>query len=116
MIAWHAGHPDGTDDAAPPPTRPARPSTTDPNTAPCVPGCLPPSCPARRVPQIINGIRCGQPMYPSQRLDLGHTDDRTGYIGLVHHACNIRAAAIKANQTRQPARSGPPLMVTSRRW
>ena len=34
--------------------------------------------------------RCGLPMYVSQLLDLDHTDDRTGYLGLSHRACNRR--------------------------
>jgi hypothetical protein len=35
--------------------------------------------------------RCGMPMYPGMKLDLDHTDDRTGYIGLSHASCNRRA-------------------------
>src|SRR5712672_3554157 len=34
--------------------------------------------------------RCGQPMYVTQLLDLDHTDDRTGYLGLSHRSCNRR--------------------------
>jgi len=34
--------------------------------------------------------RCGQPMYVSQLLDLDHTDDRAGYLGLSHRSCNRR--------------------------
>ena len=34
--------------------------------------------------------RCGLPMYPTQLLDLDHTDDRAGYLGLSHRACNRR--------------------------
>jgi hypothetical protein len=34
--------------------------------------------------------RCGQPMYVTQLLDLDHTDDRAGYLGLSHRACNRR--------------------------
>lgn len=34
--------------------------------------------------------RCGLPMYVSQLLDLDHTDDRAGYLGLSHRACNRR--------------------------
>lgn len=39
--------------------------------------------------------RCGQPMYVSQLLDLDHTDDRSGYLGLAHRACNRRAGQRK---------------------
>jgi hypothetical protein len=39
--------------------------------------------------------RCGQPMYVSQLLDLDHTDDRTGYLGLSHRSCNRRAGQVK---------------------
>lgn len=35
--------------------------------------------------------RCGQPMLdPPEKLDLDHTDDRTGYLGLSHASCNRR--------------------------
>ena len=34
--------------------------------------------------------RCGLPMYVTQLLDLDHTDDRSGYLGLSHRACNRR--------------------------
>ena len=39
--------------------------------------------------------RCGQPMHTAQRLDLDHTDDRSGYLGLSHEACNRRAGQAK---------------------
>lgn len=31
---------------------------------------------------------CGKPMLSSQSLALDHTEDRTGYRGIVHLACN----------------------------
>lgn len=37
--------------------------------------------------------RCGEPMHDPTRLDLDHTDDRTGYLGLAHRRCNTRAGA-----------------------
>jgi hypothetical protein len=39
--------------------------------------------------------RCGLPMYVTQDLDLDHTDDRTGYLGLSHRSCNRRAGQRK---------------------
>lgn len=49
--------------------------------------------------------RCGWPMWPSQQLDLDHTDDRSGYLGLSHRSCNRRAGqAITASILR--ARGG----------
>jgi hypothetical protein len=35
--------------------------------------------------------RCGKPMLEGQALDLDHTDDRTGYMGFAHAACNRQA-------------------------
>lgn len=32
--------------------------------------------------------RCAAPMYHGEPVDLDHTDDRTGYLGLSHRACN----------------------------
>lgn len=53
--------------------------------------------------------RCGRPMWDKKRIDLGHTDDRTGYRGLEHAYCNRRAGAGNANRAgRQPKRIRPP--------
>lgn len=73
--------------------------------------------------------RCGQPMHMSQLLDLDHTDDRAGYLGLSHRACNRRDGqrktvailnarrwvptrrqwqAIAYARERQPRRAPPP--------
>lgn len=41
--------------------------------------------------------RCGLPMWKRTGLELDHTDDRTGYLGLAHATCNRRAGADKAN-------------------
>lgn len=59
--------------------------------------------------------RCGQPMYRGQRLDLDHTEDRTGYRGLAHRGCNRRAGQAKATRQRaaQPKRQPAP---RSRNW
>jgi hypothetical protein len=43
--------------------------------------------------------RCGQPLGPDPTvLDLGHTDDRRGYRGLEHAACNRSAGARLASR------------------
>ncbi len=84
--------------------------------------------------------RCGRPMYVSQLLDLDHTDDRTGYLGLSHRACNRRdgqrkttailnargwtptrrqrqAIACRQRQRQAPApRQAAAPMRTSRQW
>lgn len=82
--------------------------------------------------------RCGQPMYVSQLLDLDHTDDRAGYLGLSHRACNrrdgqrkttailkakgwtpsprqLRAITVKRRQ-QQVEMPAPPPLRSSRAW
>lgn len=45
--------------------------------------------------------RCGEPMWPdSQDIDLGHTEDRSGYRGLEHARCNRAAGGRKAAANR----------------
>jgi hypothetical protein len=39
--------------------------------------------------------RCGKPMLPGQALHFDHTEDRTGYLGFAHAACNRKAGARK---------------------
>lgn len=58
---------------------------------------------------FADGTRCGRPMYLSQNLHLGHTDDRSGWIGLVHASCNMRAAAMRSN-----LRNGRPISASYR--
>jgi hypothetical protein len=72
-------------------------------------------CPQR----FGDGTTCGEPMWPGQDLHLGHTDDRAGYIGLVHAACNLRRAAEVANAARRPGRRRvrtAQAVTTGRRW
>ena len=61
--------------------------------------------------------RCHGPMYRSQRLELDHNDDRTGYLGLSHRRCNQLAAAKKGGMVtsmRKRAKTQP--LPTSRKW
>lgn len=53
---------------------------------------------------------CRKPMFPGQRLHLGHADDEAGYsipgryVGLVHGACNeSKGGAVNPYGTRQRA-------------
>lgn len=39
--------------------------------------------------------RCGRPIVPGSAWHADHTDDRSGYRGAAHAACNLRAAARK---------------------
>lgn len=46
--------------------------------------------------------RCGQPLGPmGPSLHLDHDDNRDGYLGLSHAACNVRAGARLANSRRE---------------
>ena len=70
--------------------------------------------PGTPCPQVVQGIVCGQPMYATQELDLGH-DDNGGYIGLVHARCNRQAGAINSNRgvVRKPLVR---MANTGRKW
>ena len=49
--------------------------------------------------------RCGLPMYgPAERIDLGHTADRTAYTGLEHRSCNRGEGARRGNRMRGAVR------------
>ncbi|NVI88243.1 hypothetical protein [Actinomadura sp. BRA 177] len=67
-------------------------------------------------------VRCGEPMYHWQLLDLDHADDdRSVYLGLAHRGCNRSAGAVRGNRMRgRAARSWvPPVRPkpqTSRDW
>ena len=59
--------------------------------------------------------RCGQAIVRGMRWHLDHTDDRAGYRGPSHAACNLRAAA-KAGNRAQKARLRPIIRAQSRAW
>jgi hypothetical protein len=56
--------------------------------------------------------RCGRPMLPGQPLDLDHTDDRAGYLGMSHSTCNRQAGARKGNARRRARTERTLAMVT----
>lgn len=62
--------------------------------------------------------RCQRPVLPGMLWDLDHLDDRSGYAGAAHRACNRRAGAVKGNRRRaarrRPRVFGP--VSTSRQW
>lgn len=43
---------------------------------------------------------CGERMWPHDELHLDHTEDRIGYVGIVHARCNTSDAARRGNATR----------------
>lgn len=43
---------------------------------------------------------CDDYMWPHQELDLDHTEDRTGYVGIVHASCNRSEGAKRGNAAR----------------
>jgi hypothetical protein len=61
-------------------------------------------------PTVLTGkavcCRCGEPIKPSDEWHLDHTDDRKGYLGVAHKACNLRAAGLKQQQLRREQELG----------
>lgn len=45
-------------------------------------------------------IHCGERMWPHEDLHLDHTEDRTGYRGIVHARCNTSEGARRGNALR----------------
>lgn len=43
---------------------------------------------------------CDRFMYPHDDLHLDHTEDRAGYVGIVHAECNTSEAASRGNAER----------------
>ena len=81
---------------------------------------------AKLLPQAYGTpcVRCGRPMLRGQELHFDHNDDRTGYLGFSHRACNIRAAARKAKRIQTMRKRGVwsmgdrrlSVMDSSREW
>jgi hypothetical protein len=62
----------------------------------------------------LNCARCGQRIQRHEQWQLGHSDNRDGYLGASHASCNARAGAHKANRNRH---HGLPVTHNwSRRW
>lgn len=60
---------------------------------------------------------CGQVMELGQPLDLDHTDDRSGYVGMAHARCNRRKGGRKAAARRAERRNRRlPKRRNSRPW
>lgn len=73
---------------------------------------------ARWAPKVDAGLvdcaRCAQLIEPGRPWDLGHTDDRTGWSGPEHAACNRKAGGRNgARVTNAMRRVG---VRTSREW
>lgn len=54
-------------------------------------------------------------MLPGQPLHLDHTDDRTGYLGFAHAACNRKAGARKGAR-KANSKTRTPVIPESTRW
>ena len=64
--------------------------------------------------------RCGFPIAPGTGWHLDHNEDRTGYRGVAHARCNLRAAGKRGNELMRArkALNPPPSTgrVASRDW
>ena len=61
-------------------------------------------------------VRCGLPMLLGQKLHLDHNDNRTGWLGFSHAACNLRAAAKKARAIQLYGKRPSPTATDAHRW
>lgn len=52
--------------------------------------------------------KCGQPIRPNDKWDLGHSDDRATYTGPEHASCNRSAGASYGNRLRSDRAGEPP--------
>jgi hypothetical protein len=70
----------------------------------------------RLLPAAIGTLcsRCGLPMLDPKLMDLDHTDDRKGYKGFSHRACNRSTAGPNAKGIGEHVES--PRARSATRW
>jgi hypothetical protein len=71
-------------------------------------------------------VRCGQPIWAvsitlaggsvMSLVDLGHSTDRSGYVGLEHRRCNRGDGARRRNAGGPGGSGGPGIWPAARRW
>jgi hypothetical protein len=59
--------------------------------------------------------RCGWPMLAGQKIQLDHTDDRSGYLGWSHRACNVAASNRRRARLARAQRAAQPRQPTATR-